>query len=225
METKSRGTDKTYWVVQHSQLSVSVILLTIIRSDSIAKGAFKNCGFFSLADNLHFPSAGPTYLGQSDHRQKLSSFPLLSKSPPGGQRLVLVLGVQYRSESSRVRCAALRPGAFCKPGDAAKDTAEGARPRSDFLPTPPLIGCGAYKKPVNEQPPVAATCWRSPGGIALPCQSLGGPREDEVVLRAPHRFGGACRLLHLHPSAQLRVGPLEAHDGRLHFPGRTASGE
>lgn len=62
-----------------------------------------------------------------------------------------------------------------------KDTVEGARPRSNFLPTQPLIGSWAYKKRVNEQLPRAETCQRSPGGIALSlCQPAGEPSRGKM---------------------------------------------
>lgn len=51
------------------------------------------------------------------------------------------------------------------------------------------------------------------------------PGEDEVVLCPAHRPGGAGRLLHLHPPAQLRVRSLEADAAGRDFPERTASGE
>lgn len=128
----------------------------------------------------------------------------------------------YRHRSDR---------AFLKPGVTAtlcKDTVEGARPRSNFLPTQPLIGSWAYKKRVNEQLPRAETCQRSPGGIALsslPTRWGAEPGEDEVVLCPAHRPGGAGRLLRVHPAARLCVRPLEADAAGRHFPGCTASGE
>lgn len=51
------------------------------------------------------------------------------------------------------------------------------------------------------------------------------PEEDEVVLCPAYRPSGAGCLLHLHPSAQLRLRSLEADAAGRHFPERTASGE
>ena len=144
----------------------------------------------------------------------------------------LVADMQYTPVYSRVRCAARRPAsALFQPGVSPtlrKDTKEGARQRLDFLPTPPLIGSWACKKPVNERLALAETCGRSLGGIVLSSSStrrradLG---EDEVVLYRAHRRGGAGRLLRLHPPAQLRVRSLEADAAGRDFPERTASGE
>lgn len=105
---------------------------------------------------------------------------------------------------------------------------EGARQRSDFLLTPPLIGSWTCKKPVNELLALAETCLRSLVALSFPPRQPGRPAdpgEDEVVVCPAYRRGGAGRLLHLHPPAKLRVRPLEADAAGRHFPERTASGE
>lgn len=81
---------------------------------------------------------------------------------------------------------------------------EGARQLSDFLPTPPLIGFWANKKPVNELQAFRKTCLRPLGGLPFsPCQpgGIAKPVEDEVVLCPAYRPGGAGRLLRLYPPA------------------------
>lgn len=136
--------------------------------------------------------------------------------------------MQYRPVSSRVRCAApsaaLELSQTSSVCNTCKDIEEEARQRSDFLPTPPLIGSWAYQKPVNERLTLTETCWRSLGGTDLSTASA-EPGEDEVVLCPAHRPGGAGRLLHLHPPAQLHVRSLEADAAGRDFPERTASGE
>lgn len=122
------------------------------------------------------------------------------------------------------------PPCFLQPGEPAairKDTAEGAHPRSHFLPTQPVIGSQPEEEHVKQQLRLAETCWSSPGSIAPYCGQLrtARPGDNEVVMRPTGRAAGAGCLLRVHPTAQRGVRPLETDAAGRHFPRRAASGE
>lgn len=120
---------------------------------------------------------------------------------------------------------------FLQPGEPAalrKDTAEGAHPRSHFLPTQPVIGSRPEEEHVKQQLRLAETCCSSPGVASHPYRGqlrTARPGDDEVFLRSAGRAAGAGRLLRVHPAAQRGVRPLEADAAGRHFPRRAASGE
>ena len=77
-------------------------------------------------------------------RQKLNAVKFLFGNLQKGSPWSLVCSTHLCPPESAVLLPA-RPHSFLKPGVSAtlcKDTVEGASQRSDFLPTPPLIGSG-----------------------------------------------------------------------------------
>lgn len=122
--------------------------------------------------------------GLCTHRETHHTETILGFSLGSCRKEPLVTGVQYRPVSSRVRCAApsaaLELSQTSSVCNTCKDNEEEARQRSDFLPTPPLIGSWAYQKPVNERLTLTETCWRYLGGTDLSSASARGPSRGRM---------------------------------------------